>query len=110
MLVLVGTGLLESKLKEFVTKYDLEDKVIFSGVRDDIGKILAGLDVFVLPSYTEGLSMSLLEAMACGRAVICSDIPYNHELVSHQREALLINPYNPEELKKLFSYFVKMIL
>jgi glycosyltransferase involved in cell wall biosynthesis len=99
-LVLVGTGALESQLREYVSKRNIEDKVIFCGVRYDIGRILSSFDIFVLPSYTEGLSTALLEAMASGRAIICSDIPANHELVEHNQEALLVNPYNSEELKQ----------
>jgi glycosyltransferase involved in cell wall biosynthesis len=99
-LVLVGTGSLESQLREYVSKRNIEDKVIFCGVRYDIGRILSSFDIFVLPSYTEGLSTALLEAMASGRAIICSDIPANHELVAHNQEALLVNPYNSEELKQ----------
>jgi glycosyltransferase involved in cell wall biosynthesis len=99
-LVLVGTGPLESQLMEYVRKRDIEDKVIFCGVRYDIGKILSSFDIFVLPSYTEGLSTTLLEAMASGRAIICSDIPANQELVVHNQEALLVNPYNSKELTR----------
>jgi glycosyltransferase involved in cell wall biosynthesis len=99
-LVLVGTGSLESQLREYVSKRNIEDKVIFCGVRYDIGRILSSFDIFVLPSYTEGLSTALLEAMASGRAIICSDIPANRELVTHNQEALLVNPYNPEELER----------
>lgn len=99
VLLMVGTGSLESELKEVVINYDIQDKVIFSGVRNDIGRILSGLDIFVLPSYTEGLSMALLEAMASGRAVICSDIPFNRELVVDRKEAILINPYDLESIR-----------
>lgn len=98
-LLLVGSGILESQLKEYVVKRGIDDKVIFCGVRDDVPMVLASVDIFVLPSYTEGLSMALLEAMAAGRAIICSDIPSNRELVTHNQEGLLVNPYNPEELK-----------
>ena len=99
-LVLVGTGPLESQLREYVSKRNIEDKVIFCGVRYDIGRILSSFDIFVLPSYTEGLSTALLEAMTSGRAIICSNIAANHELVAHNQEALLVNPYNSEELKQ----------
>ncbi len=99
-LILVGSGPLEAQLKKCISERGIIDKVIFCGTRYDIGKILSGFDIFVLPSYTEGLSTALLEAMASGRAVICSDIPANHELVTHNKEALLINPYNPEELER----------
>jgi glycosyltransferase involved in cell wall biosynthesis len=107
ILVLVGAGSLESTLKEHVIKYGIQDKVIFCGLRDDIGRILASFDIFVLPSYTEGLSMALLEAMASGRAVICSNIPSNHELVSHKKEAFLVNPYEPEEIRLAIQLLCK---
>jgi glycosyltransferase involved in cell wall biosynthesis len=99
-LVLVGTGRLESQLREYINKRGIEDKVIFCGVRYDVDRILSSFDIFVLPSYTEGLSSSLLEAMTSGRAIICSDIPANNILVRHNQEALLVNPYNSQELTK----------
>ena len=99
-LVLVGTGPDECELKEYVIKNAINDKVIFSGVRYDIDKFLSGFDIFVLPSYTEGLSTALLEAMASGRAIICSDIPANRELVMHNQEAILVNPHCPEEFTR----------
>lgn len=99
-LVLVGTGPLEPQLREYINKRSIEDKVIFCGVRYDIDKVLACFDIFVLPSYIEGLSNALLEAMASGRGIICSDIPANYELVAHNKEALLVNPYNSQELKQ----------
>jgi glycosyltransferase involved in cell wall biosynthesis len=97
-LVLVGTGPDEYQLKEYVVNNAISDKVIFAGVRYDIDKFLSGFDVFVLPSYTEGLSTSLLEAMASGRAIICSDIDANSRLVMHNQEAILVNPHCPDEL------------
>lgn len=98
-LILVGTGPLSSQLEGYIRQVDIEDKVIFTGVRYDIEKILSGFDIFVLPSYIEGLSTSLLEAMSCGRAIICSNIPANRELVNHNIEALLFDPYKHEDLE-----------
>jgi glycosyltransferase involved in cell wall biosynthesis len=96
-LVLVGEGRSEHHLRRFVIENGVKDKVIFCGVRYDIDKILAALDIFVLPSYTEGFSFALMEAMSCGRAIICSDIPANRELVKHYQEALLVNPHDEHE-------------
>jgi glycosyltransferase involved in cell wall biosynthesis len=98
-LVLVGTGPLESELKEYVAQKGIREKVVFCGIRYDIDRILSGIDIFVLPSYTEGLSVALLEAMASGKAIICSDIPANRELIEHGREGLLINPDSFEDLQ-----------
>lgn len=97
-LLLVGSGPLEPYMREYASKVGIKDKVIFCGVRYDIGRVLASLDIFVLPSYTEGVSTALLEAMACSRAIICSDISSNKELVKHNQQGLLFNPFNPREL------------
>ena len=89
-LLLIGSGPLEPELKKFVYENRIENYVLFCGIRQDINKVLSGLDIFILPSYTEGMSISLLEAMATGCNIICSNIESNAELVSHKKEGLLI--------------------
>ncbi len=98
-LMLVGTGTNESVLRKFVVEKNIQNKVFFCGFRNDISKILSAFDVFVLPSYTEGLPTVLLEAMASGRAVLCSNIPAHQNLIEQNKEGLLFDPYNPEDLK-----------
>ena len=96
-LLLVGTGKLEKDLIGIVNKHGLSKRVIFCGLRNDINRIMSSLDIFVLPSYTEGLSVSLLEAMACERAIICSDIPANRYLLT-EKEAMFMDPYDNSSL------------
>jgi glycosyltransferase involved in cell wall biosynthesis len=98
-LVLVGAGPLERQLRNHVIERKIEDKVIFYGVSQHVGKVLAGIDIFVLPSYTEGLSTALIEAMASGRAIVCSDIPGNHQLINHKQEGIFVNPNDVKELE-----------
>ncbi|WP_458747520.1 glycosyltransferase family 4 protein [Candidatus Nitrosocosmicus sp. T] len=100
-LVLVGTGPLESKMKNLVSKMNMKDNVIFCGVRVDINKILSSLDIFILPSFVEGTSVALLEAMATGTPIICSKIPTNAEIISDRKEGILIDPHNPREIEKV---------
>lgn len=97
-LVLVGTGYLETEIRKYVQKQGIKDKVIFCGVRYDINKLLASFDVFVLPSHAEGFGAALLEAMAVGRASICSDIPTFREWVKHNHEALFVNPNDSQDI------------
>ena len=66
---------------ELVQKY--KDQVEFTGLRHDIPQILAETDIFVLPSYSEGLSNSLMEAMASGCACIASDVGGNQFLIQN---------------------------
>ena len=99
-LILVGEGPLESQLREYVKKSKIEDSVIFSGARGDIRSILSAIDIFVLPSYVEGLSTSLLEAISCGRAIVCSDIAANREVLTIGQEALFVDPNDSDSIKE----------
>ena len=78
----------------------MDDKVVFTGFRQDVNRLLSALDVFVLPSYTEGCPTALLEAMASGKAIIASNIPSVKDIVRDGKEAILVNPYDAEELKQ----------
>ncbi len=73
-LVLVGGGSDADRLRQ---RYQWDSRIIFTGIVHSVEKrvrILRGSDIFVLPSRVEGLSLSLLEAMACGVATIASDV------------------------------------
>ncbi|TVP41701.1 glycosyltransferase family 4 protein [Candidatus Nitrosocosmicus arcticus] len=106
-LVLVGTGPLESEMKNYVSKMNMADNVIFCGVRNDINKILSSFDIFILPSFTEGMSVALLEAMATGCAIICSKIPTNAEIISDRKEGILIDPHNLIEMEKVIRELIE---
>ena len=67
------------------------------GTRDDVPKLLKAADVFVLPSRTEGLPNALLEAMAAGCAIVTTDVPGCHDLVTHDETGLLV-PYGDTSL------------
>lgn len=81
-LVLVGDGPLRSELEQIVVRLGLDSRVIFAGNRPDVAAYMQASDMFVLPSEWEGLSIALLEAMACGLPVLVSDCDGNRELVT----------------------------
>jgi len=99
--ILVGDGLERRRLEDLVAKLKLNDFVVFMGFRLDIPLILNVLDVFVLPSKTEGSPLALIEAMAAGKCIVASNIPAIREIVENGRDALLFNPSSPEQLKKV---------
>ncbi len=72
-LILVGIGELEEGIKEKVEKLQLSDSVLFLGLREDTDLIYQGLDMFVMPSFYEGLPVVLVEAQTSGLPVLCSD-------------------------------------
>ena len=69
------------RIKSYCTQLDLGDRVDFMGVRSDVPDILEKSDVIVLSSHWEGLSLSSIEGMACGRPFIASDVDGLHEVV-----------------------------
>ncbi|UUO05918.1 glycosyltransferase family 4 protein [Blastopirellula sp. J2-11] len=88
-LVLVGEGPQESQLRERIESLRLQERVFLPGVFDDVSDLLDAADFFLLPSHEEGMSLSLLEAMAAGLPVIATDIPGNRQLVESGRNGLL---------------------
>ena len=73
VLLLVGRGELEKEVRAMVNSMGLESKVIFLGVRNDVAKLYQAMDVFVLPSYYEGLPVVAIEAQASGTPCVLSD-------------------------------------
>lgn len=93
-----GRGQLESQLKEQVHRLGLDRRVHFLGLRQDISRILAMLDVFVLPSLSEGLSMAILEAMIAGKPVVATQVGGNPELVLAGETGYLVPPQDSRAL------------
>ncbi|AMK75880.1 MULTISPECIES: TIGR03088 family PEP-CTERM/XrtA system glycosyltransferase [Methylomonas] len=80
-LFLIGDGPLRAEAIELLNAASLTDKVWLPGERDDIPEILRSLDIFVLPSKAEGISNTILEAMASGLPIIATRVGGNPELV-----------------------------
>lgn len=71
---LVGDGAERPALEEQVRGLGLRERVRFFGLRDDVPDLLNSMDIFVLPSRTEGLPVAVLEAMACGLPVVATEV------------------------------------
>lgn len=72
-LILVGDGELKDKLQKKVNDMGIENRVIFTGIRDDVNELLQAFDLFVFPSIFEGLPVTVIEAQAAGLKCILSD-------------------------------------
>jgi glycosyltransferase involved in cell wall biosynthesis len=98
-LVIIGDGPMKSMLEETVKKYNLGCHVFFLGFIRDAYRFLNAMDIFVLPSLSEGSPLSLIEAMVAGKAIIASNIPAICEIVEHGKDALLFDPHSANQLK-----------
>ncbi|MFH1331457.1 MAG: glycosyltransferase family 4 protein, partial [Actinomycetota bacterium] len=76
----------------------LEGRVLFAGARDDVARMLAAADLFVLPSLTEALPTVVTEAMAAGLPIVATTVGGIPEMVHHGEAALLVPPADPGAL------------
>lgn len=97
-LVIMGEGLLYKKLTEQAEALHLSSRILFTGYREDVLELIRGLDVFVLPSLAEGLSIALLEAMASGLPVIASNVGGIPEVFGNSDCGRLINSRDVDSL------------
>ncbi|KAA5476055.1 glycosyltransferase [Bacteroides caccae] len=96
--VLCGVGPNRDILFSEVAGLGLKDNVIFAGYRSDIPDILNAADIFVFPSYHEGMPVSVLEAMACGLPIICSEIRGNVDIIKGGDNGYLFQPNDANTL------------
>lgn len=101
LFLLVGrdSGTLEAT-RTLVKKYGIEDRIRFPGSRSDISDLLRASDLFVHPSHEEGFSNAILEAMACGRAVVACDVGGNPEAVQDGETGVLVPRGDSEALAR----------
>jgi len=81
VLKLAGEGELLSECQDWVRRHDLGDRVEFLGYRDDIPQLTAQSEVCVLVSLKEGIPRAIIEAAACGRPIVASDVVGNRDAV-----------------------------
>jgi glycosyltransferase involved in cell wall biosynthesis len=106
LLLLGGGGIfrnVETELRALCKELSLESNVHFLGHVDNVLDYLLAADVFVLPTRTEGLSNSLVEALGAGAAVVTTDIPSNLDIVTDGVNGLLVRPDDPGQLAGAIS-------
>lgn len=91
-----GHGELQGYLENLTRELEIGDQVKFLGYRSDIYEIYAIADLFVFPSFQEGLPKALMESMACGLPIICSDIRGNRDLMKKEGKIETIPAYRCE--------------
>jgi sugar transferase (PEP-CTERM/EpsH1 system associated) len=104
-LAIVGDGPLRNEIVGILTAANVLDLAWLPGARDDIAQILRSFDVFALPSLAEGISNTILEAMASGLPVVATDVGGNGELIDVTRTGVLVEAGDDEALAQaLLAY------
>ncbi len=107
--LIVGDGPERKNLENLKKELFLEHKVVISGIKSkqELKDIYNSSDIFILPSYNEGMSNALLEAMACGLAVIVSDTGGTQELINNGQNGLIFKKGNIDELCNCIGLLLK---
>jgi sugar transferase (PEP-CTERM/EpsH1 system associated) len=105
-LVMIGGGALRADVERVLDQGGVRELAWFAGERDDIPEIMRGLDCFVLPSRAEGISNTILEAMASALPVIATNVGGNSELLDGGLTGTLVPANDPRELAvAMLDYF-----
>jgi glycosyltransferase involved in cell wall biosynthesis len=97
--LVIGDGKMRDRLELLARDLGIESQVHFTGSRTDVVRLLRAIDVFTLSSVTvECFPMALLEAMACGRAAVCTAVGGVPEIIDHGVTGYLVPPQDPAGL------------
>ena len=105
--IVVGEGSQRSELMNLVKTYGIESRFIFTGWRDDVDRIISGLDILVLPSLNEAVGIVLLEAQAIGVPVIASRVGGVPEIVNAPEAGVLIPSADVKALAEAIEFLSK---
>ncbi len=97
----------EAQYRDRVRALGVEDAVVMTGITDQVPAYLATADLFVLPSYREGMPRTVLEAMATGRAIVTTDTPGCRETVEVGGNGFLVPTQDPDALAEAMARFIE---
>jgi sugar transferase (PEP-CTERM/EpsH1 system associated) len=106
-LVIVGDGPLRADLERTAAEECLAGRVFFPGARANVQDWLRAFDLFVLPSLAEGISNTVLEAMATGLPIVATDVGGNADLVEHGRSGCVVASGNAESMAASISRYLE---
>jgi len=106
-LVYLGDGPMKDSIAKRAQELGLVEKISFAGFRREIGEWLPNFDIFILPSKWEGVSMALLEAMACGLPVVAIAVGGTPEIVVHGSTGFLVSPQDPKEMARAILTLIR---
>lgn len=105
--VFIGKDKMNGYLSVLAKELQVDDKIVFPGFQEDVTPFLEAADIFLLPSESEGLPLSIMEAMNNGLPVIATNVGGVDELVEDQKTGLLIPPKSPSAIADSIIYLVE---
>ena len=106
-LAVVGEGPLREGIEAILARANASDLAWLPGARNDVPDVLRAFDVFVLPSLAEGISNTILEAMATGLPVVATDVGGNRELIDHEKTGMLVASNDVDALAQAIEHYAE---
>lgn len=106
-LTIAGRGELQTYLQNLIDELNISDRVKLLGFRSDVSELCSAADVFVFPSFHEGLPVALMEAMACGLPIACSRIRGNTDLIDDGKGGIMFEPQNVNDIVDALNKLLK---
>ena len=107
LLLVIGDGPLRVELEELVTFERLNKNILFLGTRNDIPRLLSVLDIFVLCSLSEGLPLTILEAMAAGKSIVATNVGGIPEIIQDGTDGIIIPSDDSDGLADAISKLIR---
>lgn len=104
--IIAGEGELQQHLKSLIDTWNLCDRVKLLGFRNDVKELYKAADIFVFPSFREGLSVSVMEAMASGLPCVVSNIRGNTDLLGNGEGGFLCDPHDASDFAEKINILV----
>ncbi|VAX05390.1 FIG040338: Glycosyl transferase [hydrothermal vent metagenome] len=105
-LVLIGDGPLREQVQALLREAGVEHLAWLPGVRSDAAEMMQALDIFVLPSLIEGVSNTILEAMATGLPVVATAVGGNPELVSQEKTGVTVPAADEAAMSRAIQRYI----
>lgn len=102
-----GDGIIKKEIEDFIAESGLGENIRLLGFRKDVNRLLQLIDVFVLSSTSEGLPLSVIEAMASSKPVVATNVGGLPEIVIPDRTGYLVEPQNAEALAEKLEFLLE---
>jgi glycosyltransferase involved in cell wall biosynthesis len=105
-LIIVGEGTLRSQLEHKISAYNLKNKIKLPGFISPVYRLMKDLDGLIMPSYTEGLPITLLEACILNLPIVASRVGSIEKILQGYESSIIISPGNISQLKRAISQLI----
>lgn len=105
--LVIGSGEDEDKLKTLVIEMEVQDRIFFTGYRQDIQNLMSQLDLVVLSSLWEGFPLTPIEAFSVGKTIIATAVDGTVEIVEDGKNGFLVSPRSSDEIANKINWMIE---